>query len=68
MSERTGTCATCKMRDEFSPRQDEVDRFGADVMGCSRLNYEGYTWPTATCEAYARDESRPRVNEQDVNQ
>ncbi|MGL5735273.1 MAG: hypothetical protein ACRCYS_10450 [Beijerinckiaceae bacterium] len=46
------TCKLCAHGDNFIPRKDEVERFGLDVMGCNRLNYEGYTTYHSTCEAF----------------
>jgi hypothetical protein len=46
------TCDKCTHGKRFKPRQDEVERYGPDVMGCNRLNWEGYTQPKSTCEAF----------------
>jgi hypothetical protein len=45
-------CKTCTYGKHFEPRKDEVERFGADVMGCNRPTYEGYTTRESTCEAF----------------
>lgn len=48
----TNHCKDCQHGDHFISRKDEIERYGLDVMGCQRLNYEGYTTLTGTCEAW----------------
>jgi len=48
------TCENCQYGDHFNARTDEIDRYGPDVMGCKRPNYEGYTKHESTCEAFCK--------------
>ena len=47
-----GRCATCGSGRLFTPRPDEIERYGVDVMGCNRRGFEGYTEKAGTCEAH----------------
>ena len=46
------TCQFCIYGNQFTPRPDEISRFGDGVMGCNRPHYEGYTGKNANCEAF----------------
>jgi hypothetical protein len=52
-TEGSRTCENCTFGDHFSARSDEMERYGADVMGCKRPNWDGYTRRASTCEAFA---------------
>lgn len=45
-------CENCQYGDHFNARTDEIKRYGPDVMGCKRPNWEGYTKHGSTCEAF----------------
>ena len=45
-------CENCLYGDHFNARSDEIERYGIEVMGCKRPNYEGYTTHRASCEAF----------------
>ena len=45
-------CDNCAWGRLFKPRPDEVARYGENVMGCTRLNWEGYTQRDDKCEAF----------------
>ena len=47
-----GTCESCLWGRMFTPRPDEIERFGDDVMGCVKSGFEGYTNKTKSCEFY----------------
>lgn len=47
------TCEHCVYGHKFTPRPDELMRFGASVMGCKLRNYEGYTKTDSTCISFA---------------
>jgi len=46
------TCEHCSQGHRFDARTDEIERYGPDVMGCTRRNFEGYTKHGSTCEAF----------------
>lgn len=45
-------CAYCTHGRHFTARNDEIERYGSEVMGCKRPNWEGYTQQKSTCEAF----------------
>lgn len=49
----TRDCAHCRHGHHFTPRADEIARYGESVMGCRRPNWEGYTRWNSVCEAFA---------------